>query len=58
MVHVSETCATGYPRLITHVDTTPAAVYEATRVDAIHAGLAAKGLLPDEHLADGAYGRA
>ncbi|GJG85236.1 hypothetical protein tb265_04170 [Gemmatimonadetes bacterium T265] len=60
MVHasggaVSETCAPGLPRLVTHVDTTPAGVYEATRVDAIHAALAAKGLLPSEHFADGAY---
>jgi transposase len=30
-------------------------VYEATRVDAIHAALTAKGLLPSEHFADGAY---
>jgi hypothetical protein len=55
MVHLSETCAPGLPRLVTHVDTTPAGVYEATRVDAIHAALAAKGLLPSEHFADGAY---
>jgi hypothetical protein len=55
MVHVSETCAPGLPRLVTHVDTTPAGRPEATRVDAIHAALAAKGLLPAEHLADGAY---
>ena len=54
-VHLSETCAPGAPRLVTHVDTTRAGVYESTRVDAIHAGLAAKGLLPGEHLADGAY---
>jgi hypothetical protein len=54
-VHVSETCDPGAPRLVTHVDTTPAGRTEATRVDAIHAALAAKGLLPAEHLADGAY---
>jgi transposase len=55
MMHLSETCAPGLPRLVTHVDTTPAGAYEATRVDAIHAALAAKGLLPAVHLADGAY---
>ncbi len=55
---VSETCAPGAPRLVTHVDTTPAGRAEATQVEAIHAALAAKGLLPAEHLADGAYGRA
>jgi transposase len=55
MVHVSETCDPGAPRLVTHVDTTPATAHEATRLDAIHAALAAKGLPPGEHLADAAY---
>ncbi len=43
-VHLSETCAPGAPRLVTHVDTTPAGRTEATRVDAIHAALAAQGV--------------
>ncbi|HEY0780517.1 MAG TPA: transposase, partial [Gemmatirosa sp.] len=41
-VHLSETCAPGVPRLVTHVDTTPAGRVEATRIEAIHAALAAK----------------
>ena len=56
MVHVSETCDPGdAPHLITHVDTTSASSHEATRTDAIHGALAAKGLPPGEHLVDAAY---
>ena len=56
MVHLSETCdADDMPYLITHVDTTPATDHEATRTDAIHGALAAKGLPPDQHLVDAAY---
>ncbi len=46
MVHASETCDPGAPRLVTHVDTTPATAHEATRPEAIHAALAAKVLPP------------
>ena len=55
MVHLSETCDAGRPRLVTHVDTTPASAHEATRTMAIHDALAAKALTPAEHLVDGAY---
>ena len=55
MVHLSETCDSGRPRLVTHVDTTPASAHEATRTAAIHDALAAKALAPAEHLVDGAY---
>jgi transposase len=55
MVHLSETCDADRPRLITHVDTTPATAHEATRTAAIHAALAAKGLPPAQHLVDAAY---
>jgi hypothetical protein len=52
MVHLSESCGADEPHLITHVDTTAATVHEAMRTAAIHQGLAAKGLLPSEHLVD------
>jgi transposase len=55
MVHLSETCDVGRPRLITHVETTSASVHEGTRTMAIHDALAAKALAPAEHLVDSAY---
>jgi len=55
MVHLSETCDAERPRLITHVDTTPASAHEVTRTVAIHDALAAKALAPAEHLVDSAY---
>ena len=55
MVHLTETCGVGAPHLVLHADTTPANVHEAMRVEAIHAALAAKGLVPSEHLVDSAY---
>ena len=38
-----------------HADTTPANVHEAMRTGPIHDALAAKGLVPSEHLADAGY---
>ena len=55
LAHLTETCEENEPHLITHVDTTPATVHEVRRVEAIHDALAAKDLLPGEHLADAAY---
>lgn len=55
MVHLSETCEEELPHLITHVMTTTATVHEARCTAAIHEALAAKGLPPQEHLADAAY---
>jgi len=55
MVHLTEACDAGAPRLVLHVDTTPANIHEAMRTEAIHAALAAKGLVPAEHLVDAAY---
>lgn len=55
MVHFTETCDKGAPRLVVHADTTPANVHEAPRTAPIHAALAAKGLAPSEHLVDSAY---
>lgn len=54
-VHLTETCEADTPNLITHVETTLATVQDVAVVDDIHAGLAKKGLLPDDHLMDGAY---
>ncbi len=55
VVHLTETCDEGAPRLLVHADTTDTGVHEAMRVEAIHAALAAKGLAQSEHLADAAY---
>ena len=55
MVHFTETCDPGAPRLVIHADTTPANVHDALRTVPIHAFLAAKGLAPSEHLVDSAY---
>ena len=55
MVHFTETCDAGAPRLVVHADTTPANVHDALRTAPIHAYLAAKNLAPSEHLVDSAY---
>jgi hypothetical protein len=55
MVHLTESCDAGAPRLVLHADTTPANVHEASRTAPIHDALAAKGLAPSEHLVDSAY---
>ncbi len=54
-VHLTETCEPDRPNLITHVETTSATAADVTALDDIHDGLAEKGLLPAEHLADSAY---
>jgi transposase len=55
LVHVSETCESTAPHLLTHVQTTPATVHEAQSTGFIHQALVAKGLPPSEHLVDAAY---
>jgi transposase len=55
MVHVSETCDDTTPHLLTHVETTSAAVHEAMCTDAIHQALAEKDLVPQTHFVDAAY---
>ncbi|MGI4800321.1 MAG: IS1182 family transposase [Janthinobacterium lividum] len=55
MVHLTESCDDGAPRLIVHTDTTPANVHEAMRTGPIHDALKAKRLTPSEHLADAGY---
>lgn len=54
-VHLTETCDAGQPHLITHVLTTPATTQDCVQLDDLHAALAAKGLLPAEHLVDAGY---
>ena len=55
MVHLTESCDANAPRLMVHVDTTPANIHEAMRTGAIHDALAAKGLPPSQHLVDAGY---
>lgn len=54
-VHLTETCATEGPNIITNVETTPATTTDVEVTDTIHEALADKELLPDEHLVDTAY---
>jgi transposase len=54
-VHLTETCDPDQPRLITHVETTPATTHDVKVTEKIHNDLASKDLLPDEHLVDGGY---
>src|SRR5262249_59814793 len=51
-VHVSETCEPDQVHLITHVETTWAVAADVDQTAPIHAALAAKGLLPGDHLMD------
>jgi transposase len=54
-VHLTESCDRDLPRLITHVETTPATTPDDQQLPAIHAILAAKGLLPRAHVVDAGY---
>jgi len=54
-VHFSETREQDAPQLITHVETTRAGVNDERALSAIHAGLAGKELLPEQHLVDAGY---
>ena len=54
-VHVTETCDVELPRLITHVETTPATTPDDTMLPTIHEAVAARDLLPQEHLVDAGY---
>jgi transposase len=54
-VQLTETCEPDAPHLITHVQTTPATTPDREQLPAIHRALAAKGLLPREHLVDAGY---
>ncbi len=54
-VHLTETCGTDQPHLITHVETTQATLPDGQTTQAIHKQLDQKALLPDEHLVDKGY---
>jgi transposase len=53
--HITETGEEDQPRLITHVETTPATTQDEQVTETLHAALAAKDLLPQEHLLDRGY---
>ena len=50
--HATETCDDDTPHVITHVETTPATTPDDNMLETIHAALAAKALLPRQHLVD------
>ncbi len=54
-VHLTETCDEKQIHLITHVDTTLAAISDVARTEPIQKALEEKQLLPDEHLVDAGY---
>jgi len=54
-VHLTESCDEEGPRIITDVATTPAPAPDNTVTGAIQDRLAARGLLPGEHLVDAGY---
>lgn len=53
--HVTESCDPALPHLLTHSETTPATTDDVQLLPTIHQALAHKGLLPSQHLVDGAY---
>jgi transposase len=54
-VHLTESCDEDQPSLLTHVETTPATTPDEQVTETIHAALAEKDLLPEEHLLDRGY---
>jgi transposase len=54
-LHLTETCQPDTPHLITHVATTDATVTDFEMIAPIHAALAARDLLPCQHLVDTGY---
>ena len=54
-VHLTETCETHLPFVVTHVETTSAPVSDDAMTATIHAELDRKQLLPSEHLVDTGY---
>lgn len=54
-VHFTETCDEAFPHLITHVQTTTAAVPDDQVLDSVHQGLARREVLPEVHLVDAGY---
>src|SRR6266487_1126883 len=54
-VHFTQMCDEDVPQLITHVETTPAPIPDEKALSRIHAGLAEKDFLPNQHLVDAGY---
>jgi transposase len=54
-VHLTESCDEGLPHLITDVHTTAATATDVKQLSAIQKGLAQRGLLPAQLLADSSY---
>jgi transposase len=54
-VHLTETCDPEQPRLITHVETTPATTQESVMTLPIHQALQSKDCLPAVHIVDCGY---
>jgi transposase len=54
-VHLTETCETETPNLITDVQTVLAPIADWDSLPLIHEGLAKRALLPDQHLVDSGY---
>src|SRR6266700_2609678 len=54
-VHFTQTCEEDAPQLITHVETTQAPISDEGVLSTIHAELAEKELLPEQHLVDAGY---
>lgn len=56
-VHVNENCDDDRPHLLTHVETTIAPAADIEQLAAVHDGMAARDLLPGQHLVDAGYVR-
>lgn len=54
-VHLTETCEGSDLHLMTHVETTEAAVTDVTMTEPIHRALATKQLTPETHIVDAGY---
>jgi transposase len=54
-IHFTETCDEDLPHLITHVETTSAAVPDDQVLASVHQALARRDLLPAIHLVDAGY---
>ena len=54
-VHLTESCDSDLPHLITNVETTPATTNDVEVTSTIHQSLAHKQLLPKKHLLDTGY---
>jgi transposase len=54
-VHLTESCDTAGPNLITDVQTTPATTAAVEVTSRVHTALAARALLPADHCVDSAY---